>query len=349
VTLTAATAVTGTFSLNGNTNQFSFASAAYSAPPVSAKIPITVLLSTPSKTSRSVRYATSDGTALAGVNYVNTSGTLNFKRGQVKSTFYVQTLQSVLTTPKTFTIVLSQPSSGATIGTPGIAVVTLTASPPSGGSGPVAAYSFNDGAGTTVADSSSNNNAGILVGAPTWSTGKYGGGLLFDGISDYVDLGSGSTLQVTGSMTVSAWINPAAFPYDDAAIVSKRDANEVGYQLDTTIDTGPRTIGFKLTNISGGHMFRYGASVLPTNQWYHVAGVYDAAAQTLTVYLNGQVDNGVLVGPVTSSQEDSALHTNIGKRAGNGGFEFNGVIDEVRIYNRALSASEIQQDMNTPL
>ena len=82
-------------------------------------------------------------------------------------------------------------------------------------------------------------------------------------------------------------------------MVSKRAAGEVGFQLDTTVDKGPRTIGFKLTNSSGGQMFRYGATTLQPNVWYHVAGVYDAAAQTLHVYLNGQLDDGVLQGTVT--------------------------------------------------
>ena len=76
---------------------------------------------------------------------------------------------------------------------------------------------------------------------------------------------------------MSAWINSAAFPVDDAAIVSKRASGEVGYQLDTTVDRGPRTIGFKLTNSSGGNMFRYGATTLQANTWYYVTGVYDAA------------------------------------------------------------------------
>jgi hypothetical protein len=56
-----------------------------------------------------------------------------------------------------------------------------------------------------------------------------------------------------------------------------------GYQLDTTIDQGPRTIGFKLSDACGHLMARYGATPLALHTWYHVAGVYDAAAQTLDV------------------------------------------------------------------
>src|SRR5262249_24523443 len=130
---------------------------------------------------------------------------------------------------------------------------------------------------------------------------------------------------------------------------SKRGAGSNGYQLDTTIDHGPRTIGFKLTNASGANMARYGATALALNTWYYVTGVYNAAAQTLDVYLNDVLDNGALVGTVTASQQNSTLPVVVGKRSGLSGFEFNGRIDEVRIYNRALSLAEIKTNMNTPV
>ncbi len=212
--------------------------------------------------------------------------------------------------------------------------------------GRVGAYAFDEGAGTTAADSSGNNNTGTLNGA-TWTTaGKIGNALFFNGTSAYVDLGNAVTLQLTGSMTLSAWINSAAFPGNDAVIVSKKASGELGYQLDTTVDTGPRTIRIKFTDATGSVTSRYGATVLQLNQWYHVAGVYDAQAQTLNAYLNGVLDNGTLLGTVTSTQLNSPLNVNIGRRPGASGYEFNGTIDEVRIYNRALSQAEIQADMN---
>ena len=81
--------------------------------------------------------------------------------------------------------------------------------------------------------------------------------------------------------------------------------------------------------------------------WYHVAGVYNASAQTLDIYVNGVQDNGTLRGTIPASQINSAVNVNIGRRSG--GYYFNGVIDDVRIYNRALSQAEIQADMNTPV
>ena len=212
-----------------------------------------------------------------------------------------------------------------------------------------AGYAFNEGSGATVADASGNGVTGTLRNGAAWSTGRYGNAVQLDGSNDFVDLGSPASLQTTGSITISAWINAAAFPIDDAAIVSKRADGEIGYQLDTTVDLGPRTIGFKLTNASGSAMWRYGSTLLQANTWYHVAGVYNAAARTLDVYLNGQPDNGGLIGTVTSTQQTNAVAAHIGHRPEGWGSEFNGRIDDTRIYTRALTQAEVQTDMNTPL
>ena len=153
--------------------------------------------------------------------------------------------------------------------------------------GITAGYAFDEVSGTSAADASGHGIVGTLTNGATFTAGKYGNAVTLDGTNDFVNLGNPTALQLTGSMTVSAWVYATSFPADDAAVVSKRTAGEIGYQLDITEDTGPRTIGFKLTNSSGGAMFRYGATTLQPNTWYHVAGVYNAAAQTLNVYLNG--------------------------------------------------------------
>src|SRR5207344_2326272 len=112
--------------------------------------------------------------------------------------------------------------------------------------------------------------------------------------------------------------------------VSKRGSN--GYQLDTTVDRGPRTIAFKFTNGSGASVYRYGATTLQANTWYYVTAVYNAATSQVHVYLNGQLDDGTLVGTVTSSQQNSTANVNIGQRP-TGGFQTNGGIDDVRVYS----------------
>ncbi|HEX2784696.1 MAG TPA: PQQ-dependent sugar dehydrogenase, partial [Ilumatobacteraceae bacterium] len=226
--------------------------------------------------------------------------------------------------------------------------ISVTVNNPAVPSGLAAGYAFDEASGTTATDASGHGLTGTLTNGPGHVPGRYGNAVNFDGTNDYVDLGNPAGLQLTGSVTISAWVYSSTFPGDDAPIVSKRGTGELGYQLDTTVDTGPRTIGFKLTNNSGTNMFRYGATALQANTWYHVAGVYNATAGTLDVYLNGVLDNGSLVGTVTTSQQNSTVNVNIGQRP-SGGYSFNGLIDDVRIHNRALTAGENQTAMNAPL
>ncbi len=213
-------------------------------------------------------------------------------------------------------------------------------------SGLVAAYGFNEGGGTTVTDLSGNGITGTIFGAAWTTSGKYGKALAFNGDSSFVDLGNPSALQLTGSMTWSAWVNAAANPVDDGQIVAKSDGPS-GWQFKTSPDTGPHTFGVAVSGGAGGNTQRYSVAPRSLNVWYHVAGVYNAAAGTLDIYINGVLNNGVLVGTIPASQIDSPVNANIGRRTG--GFYFNGIIDEVRIYDRALSIAEIQTDMNTPV
>jgi PKD repeat protein len=210
--------------------------------------------------------------------------------------------------------------------------------------GLVAGYRLSEGSGVTTADISGNNSNGTLLNSPGWATGVYGNALSFNGAS-YVDLGNPSTLRLTGSMTLSAWINIDANPGDDAAIVAK--LGTAGWQLKTSPDTGVRTAAIQISSNGSNSIQRYSSTVLALNTWYHIAGVYDAAARTLSVYVNGNLDNGVLSGTVPAAQSDAPFNVNIAQRTGSpGGFNFRGRIDEVHIFNRALSGSDVRNDMN---
>jgi hypothetical protein len=81
-------------------------------------------------------------------------------------------------------------------------------------SGLVAAYAFNATSG--------NGNNGVLTDDPRFVAGKHGSRMSLDGVNDYVNLGNSASLRLTGSMTLSAWINSSAFPVDDATISSRR-------------------------------------------------------------------------------------------------------------------------------
>jgi hypothetical protein len=158
-------------------------------------------------------------------------------------------------------------------------------------------------------------------------------------------VGNAADLQISGSMTWSAWIFATANPADDGQIISK--SGGAGWQFKTSPDTGPHTFAVAVSTSSTSMTQRYSRTVRALNTWYHVAGVYDAAARRLDIYVNGVLDNGVLLGAVPASQYNPPDSVNIGRRPA--GYYFKGTIDEVRIYNRALTQAEIQADMNTPI
>jgi chitodextrinase len=223
---------------------------------------------------------------------------------------------------------------------------TFTVTTPQHPPGLVGGYRLDEGVGSTTDDISGNGATGTLVDAPIWTAGRYNGALTFGGTS-YVDLGNPVPLRLTGSMTLSAWINISANPGDDGAIVAK--LGSAGWQLKTSADTGVRTAAIQLSSNGSDSIQRYSAGVLTAGNWYHLAGVYDAAARTLDIYVNGVFDNGVLSGSVPAAQFNAPFNVNIAQRAGSPGtFNFLGRIDEVHIFNRALTASEIQTDMNLP-
>jgi hypothetical protein len=204
-------------------------------------------------------------------------------------------------------------------------------------------WAFDEASKHKVSDSSGNQIDGLLRGGATRNEGRFGSAIRLDGVDDEVDFRSPIQLRLMGSITICAWINSASFPEDDAAIVS---AHRPGYQLDTTVDRGLRTIGFKLEDTCGELMARYGATELFRDTWYHVAGVYDAEAKSLHVFLNGQCDDGFLLGQVTSVQQASSQRVCIGTRSDREGYRFSGLIDDVRVFSRPLSAEEIKSVMS---
>src|SRR6266568_2803590 len=212
----------------------------------------------------------------------------------------------------------------------------------------VAAYALNEGSGTTTADASGNGLTGTVHNTTWTNSGKFGTALSFNGSTAYVDLGAPASLRPSGSMSWEAWVFATANPTDDGNIVSLSNGS-AGWQLKTSKDTGPRTFATAVWGTGApARTQRYSNTVITNNTWYHVAGVYNAAAQTLDIYVNGALDNGTLRNAVPSSQQTPAgTNANIGRRST--GLYFIGTIDEVRIYAGALTAAEVQADMNTPL
>jgi fibronectin type 3 domain-containing protein len=228
----------------------------------------------------------------------------------------------------------------ATDGAGNLGPYSNSASATTGGTVPelVAAYSFNEGSGVTAIDTSGKGNDGA-IGAATWTTaGKFGGALSFNGNARVIVPDSPS-LHLTTGLTLEAWVNPTLINSAWRDVVYKGD--DAYYLEASTLTNGRPAAG--VTLVSTGHSNTYGPTALPQGSWTHLAQTYDGT--TVRLYVNGvQVASTVLGGSVITS-------TNPLEIGGDGiyGQYFQGLIDEVRVYNVARTPSQIQADMGTPV
>ena len=213
---------------------------------------------------------------------------------------------------------------------------------------------FNEGSGSVAKDSSLYNNHGTIYGA-TWTDGKFGKALSFDGSDDYVEVADSESLTVTDAVTVLAWINWAEVKdcmllqkkvigqpddYQEYSIVPKLWATAPNDRFEAYIDG---------TLINSGY---YLEDLINTGEWAQIGIVYagDAIAGTGNAYVKFVVNGEVIAtksAPASITNSGGTLligeHTSGGATSpADGDFHFKGVIDEVRIYNRALSEEEIQ-------
>jgi histone H3/H4 len=190
---------------------------------------------------------------------------------------------------------------------------------------------FDEGSGTIANDESGHGNDGTIYGA-TWTTGVSGKALEFDGSNDYVDCGYDSSLDITDAITVEAWVN-AKLSTANQVIVDKYKPGVGGYMLDVR-STG--NFGFLVIFSDGGDGIA--RSSMTTNEWIHLVGVYNGIGNTY-LYINGNLtDSDYDAGKTTLITNDKSATIGYPYTRFN---YFNGAIDEVAIYNRALSPEEI--------
>jgi PKD repeat protein len=202
--------------------------------------------------------------------------------------------------------------------------------------GLIAAYDFDAGSGSSVVDASGNGNTGTINGA-TWATaGYFGRALSFNGVNAVVTINDSASLDLTGAMTIEAWVYPTSFNGDYQSILSKPiDSTFSGISYVLHGASRPSSLPSFATSVSSGNLM--GNATLPLNTWSHLAGTYDGV--TARFYINGV--------QVTSRAESGIINTS--SEALRIGLSWAGIIDEVRIYNRALSATDVQRDMNTSI
>jgi hypothetical protein len=183
-------------------------------------------------------------------------------------------------------------------------------------------------------DSSGNGNHGTLNGGPTWSAaGKIGGALSLDGVDDYVDCGNGASLNITDTITLSAWINTAD--------TGNSEHNPYVVKGDQSYALKHNTANAMEFFIYDGTWYAINGPLVDSNfnnTWHHVAGTYDGVQ--LKLYVDGVLVASRLHPGVIAS---TTYNVNIGRDAQNTGRLYKGLIDEVRIYHGTLPKAEIQK------
>lgn len=204
--------------------------------------------------------------------------------------------------------------------------------------GLVAAYGFEEGSGATTVDVSGNGNVGTISGATWTGTGKYGNALSFNGTSSLVTVNDSTSLDLTTGLTLEAWVYPTAVGGWKSILLKPQGTTGLCYALQgSSAAAGVPSLGL---SVSASNLMA--PNPLPLNTWSHLAATYDGS--TMVLYVNGvQVASQAQTGTLSTSTDALTIGGDVA------GEDWAGSIDEVRIYNRALSASEIQGDMYTPV
>jgi hypothetical protein len=220
---------------------------------------------------------------------------------------------------------------------PGTQVFIAYAADPVGG-GLVARWPLDDGSGTTAADASGNNRAATLVNGPAWSSGgRQGGAVEFDGVNDRLDAG---TWSVSGSaLTIALWLRADDFDISDCRMVSKANgtAEADHWWMLGTVESGGIKLRARLkTGGTTTTLIASSGDVQP-GVWIHAALVYDGA--TLKLF-----QDGVEVGSVAKTgalSVDDTVPVWVGDNFPSASRPFDGLLDDVRVYNRALNPTEL--------
>jgi len=201
-----------------------------------------------------------------------------------------------------------------------------------GSTGLVAYYAMDN----NVEDGSGNGHHGTHQGSPQWAEGVTGSALQFSGSTDYVEVTDASGLHITNAITIAVWSKANTFGDWRGFVVKGVDSSPYAMQMwgDGSLrfgwnygTPGAGAVGSGLVNSNGK---------MPLEEWAHLAVTYDGA--TLSFYLNGGLDTQVTTSFVFGTNDEALI---LGADFPGGDEYFDGVMDEVRVYNRALLPGEV--------
>ncbi|MDD3461918.1 MAG: LamG domain-containing protein [Mesotoga sp.] len=199
--------------------------------------------------------------------------------------------------------------------------------------GLVGCWLMNEQAGIRCIDSSLYNNHGTMVGFGVPANSRSSQGVKFDGTNDYINLGNTTSLNITGPMTIEAWINTNDIVGTHEIVVKEISSADTQYSLRTTDDD------LEFVIHDGSQKIAKYANIIQIGMWYHVIGMLNKS--NLSVYVNGVI--GSILGTI-GTQTTNTEKVGIGaRRPTTPSLFFNGNINKVSIYNRVLNKDEVKE------
>jgi hypothetical protein len=202
---------------------------------------------------------------------------------------------------------------------------------PPGQTDPVGTWTMDEGSGTVAHDSSGGGHDLALTGNPAWVPGESGSALQFNGTDQYGQT-SGPVLDTTGNFSVAAWVKLDSTGHFATAVSQDGDNASAFFLQYSAADNR-----FAFSTVGGRAL---SDSPPVTGQWYHLVGVHDANKGTYTLYVNGQPQQKVLQQCLGDSSS-GPLAVGRGFFGGNKTDFWPGTIDQVHVWDRALSASDV--------
>ena len=248
------------------------------------------------------------------------------------------TIQTAASTPLATSTITVTGTAGSVVRTATFGLTVTSSS--SGTSGPIVKLSLDEGTGTTANDGSGNGNSGTLQNGPTWTTGKSGGALNFDGSNDTLFIANSASLNtISTGLTFTAWVYRNSTQSGFVSVA----AREVGTSYYEHFYFGFENGSYRwFVNTTGGYSSVSMGGSSPTGQWVHVAGTYDGA--NVRLYVNGvqqfSTPHSGTFATDTTGVTIGASHNDSSHAAEEA---FNGKVDDVAIYWYALTAQQVQQ------
>ncbi|MBN2359942.1 MAG: LamG domain-containing protein [Deltaproteobacteria bacterium] len=211
-------------------------------------------------------------------------------------------------------------------------------------------WSLDDGDGLTAVDDSTYRGDGQLIdmASAAWVDGVFGGALQFDGVDDHVDVPDHAGLDLTTAVTVEAWLYAhAVAPTPDWRTVVAKD-NAADFECyGILVEGDQRVVSFYVND--GG--VAWASAPLPVEQWTHVLGTYDVAAAAIAIYIDGELSSSgpLSASPVLTSDSPLVIGGNTAPGGSYAPYYFDGIVDEVRVWNRVLSPEEIKASYDARL